>query len=195
MLRRRKWQCSIRERKLEREENRTSKRVQILGSQIQWKSHISVKKANKILGCVWGIGERKWGGDFRRKMMMFESMIRGRDLGMEETRRGRESARKIFERGARSGQSNTRVHSEGRVQGEQAESESGKEFCKVWRQNGWKGRVQDADGMLERKEKEQGEEREVLPEEQICQWISRKIKSVGASAGSLVRQGWALPSR
>jgi hypothetical protein len=96
---------------------------------------------------------------------------------MEGTRRGRESARKIFERGARSGQSNTRVHSEGRVQEEQAESESGKERCKVRRQNGWKGRVQDADGMVERKEKQQGEEREVLPEEQICQTISRKIKS------------------
>jgi hypothetical protein len=26
--------------------------------------------------CVWGIGERKWGGDFRRRMMMFESMIK-----------------------------------------------------------------------------------------------------------------------
>jgi hypothetical protein len=32
--------------------------------------HISererVKKANKVVGYVWGIGERKWGGDFRR---------------------------------------------------------------------------------------------------------------------------------
>jgi hypothetical protein len=28
-----------------------------------------------LVGCVWGIGERKWGGDFRRRMMMFESMI------------------------------------------------------------------------------------------------------------------------
>jgi hypothetical protein len=27
------------------------------------------------VGCVWGIGERKWGGDFRRRMMMFQSMI------------------------------------------------------------------------------------------------------------------------
>jgi hypothetical protein len=27
------------------------------------------------VGCVWGIGERKWGGDFRRRMMIFESMI------------------------------------------------------------------------------------------------------------------------
>jgi hypothetical protein len=54
--------------------------------------------------------------------MMFESFIestyidvRGRDLGMEGTRRGRESARKIFERGARSGQRNAKLHSEGRV--------------------------------------------------------------------------------
>jgi hypothetical protein len=34
-----------------------------------------VRKANAVLGCFWGIGERKWGGDFRRRMMMFESMI------------------------------------------------------------------------------------------------------------------------
>jgi hypothetical protein len=34
-----------------------------------------VRKANKLGGCVWGIGERKWGGDFSRRMMMFESMI------------------------------------------------------------------------------------------------------------------------
>jgi hypothetical protein len=36
-----------------------------------------VRKANtsKVVGCAWGIGERKWGGDFRRRMMMFESMI------------------------------------------------------------------------------------------------------------------------
>jgi hypothetical protein len=35
-----------------------------------------------------------------------------------------------------------------------------------------KGRVQDSDGMLERKEKEQGEEgkkRELLPEERVSQ--------------------------
>jgi hypothetical protein len=82
-----------------------------------------VRKANKVVGCVWEI--REWGGDFRRKMMMFESMIestyvdiRGRDLGMERTRRGRESARKIFERDARSGQRNARLHSEGRIQKE-----------------------------------------------------------------------------
>jgi hypothetical protein len=46
------------------------------------------------VGCVSGIGEKKWGGDFRRRMMMFEGMtesilvidVRGRDLGMEGTR-------------------------------------------------------------------------------------------------------------
>jgi hypothetical protein len=52
-----------------------------------------VRKANKVVGCVGGIEERKCGGEFRRRMMMFESMIesvRGRDLGMEGRRRGRE---------------------------------------------------------------------------------------------------------
>jgi hypothetical protein len=37
--------------------------------------------------------------------------------------------------------------------------------------NVWKERVQDTDGTLERKEKEQGEEgeREILLEERVCQ--------------------------
>jgi hypothetical protein len=36
----------------------------------------------------------------------------------------------------------------------------------------WKGRVQDTDGMLKRKEKEHGEEREIElpPEKRVCQW-------------------------
>jgi hypothetical protein len=66
------------------------------------KAHIReiVRKANKVVGCVWGIGERKWGGDYKGRMMMFESRIefidvRGRDLGMERTRRGREGAKNI----------------------------------------------------------------------------------------------------
>jgi hypothetical protein len=49
---------------------------------------------------------------------------------MEGTRRSKESTRKIFERGVRSEQRSTRVHSEGRVQEEQAESESRKETAK-----------------------------------------------------------------
>jgi hypothetical protein len=61
---------------------------------------------------VFGEKERESGGsDFRRRMMMFKS----KDLGMEGTRRGRESARKIFERGARSRQRNVKLHREGRV--------------------------------------------------------------------------------
>jgi protein subunit release factor B len=41
------------------------------------KAHIRemVRKANEVVGCVWGIGERKWGGDFRRRMIMFESTV------------------------------------------------------------------------------------------------------------------------
>jgi hypothetical protein len=34
-----------------------------------------VRKANEVVGWFWGKGERNWGGDFRRRMMMFESMI------------------------------------------------------------------------------------------------------------------------
>jgi hypothetical protein len=41
-----------------------------------------VRKANKVVGCVWGIGERKWGGDFRRRMMMFESIIESIEYSM-----------------------------------------------------------------------------------------------------------------
>jgi hypothetical protein len=33
------------------------------------------RKANKLVGCVWGIGQRKWESDFRRRVMMFESMV------------------------------------------------------------------------------------------------------------------------
>jgi hypothetical protein len=46
-----------------------------------------------------------------------------RDLGIEGTRGDREIARKIFEMGAKSGHRNARLHSEGRVQEEEAESE------------------------------------------------------------------------
>jgi hypothetical protein len=35
-----------------------------------------VKKANKIIGTVWGIGERKFGHDFRRSIMMFDSLVK-----------------------------------------------------------------------------------------------------------------------
>jgi hypothetical protein len=90
-------------------------------------------------------------------------MVWGRDVGMEGTRRGKESARKIFERGSRRRQRNAIV----------------KEQCKknrlrkkrerdLRRQNGWKGRVQDTDGMLERKERKLEEtKREILSEKQV----------------------------
>jgi hypothetical protein len=36
-----------------------------------------------------GIGERKWGGDFRRRMITFERE-HDREMGIEEIRRDRE---------------------------------------------------------------------------------------------------------
>jgi hypothetical protein len=47
---------------------------------------------------VWGIGERKWGAEFGRRIIMFESMVESvlmygaRALGMEGTGGGGESA-------------------------------------------------------------------------------------------------------
>jgi hypothetical protein len=105
---------------------------QVLGLHIQRRNHgkgthqrnsEESKQGSEM--CFGNIGERKWGGDFGRRMMMFKSMIeskyidvRSRDLGMEGTRRGRESARKIFERGARSGERKARLPGERRVQEE-----------------------------------------------------------------------------
>jgi hypothetical protein len=85
-----------------RKEGKTSERVQVLGLHLQReKAHMRevVRKANKVVGCVWGIGERKWGGDFMKEndeQGRERIDVRGRDLGMEGTREGRESARKIL---------------------------------------------------------------------------------------------------
>jgi hypothetical protein len=67
-----------------------------------------VRKANKVVGCVWGIGEKvgRWFQEENDDVWEHGREridVRGRDLGMEGKRGGRESARKIFEVGARSG--------------------------------------------------------------------------------------------
>jgi hypothetical protein len=64
---------------------------------------------------------------------------------MEETRGGRDRAKKKFEMGARSEE----------CKRNRLKVKPGKK-----RQNGWKGRVQDTDGMMERKEKEHAEKGE-----------------------------------
>jgi hypothetical protein len=37
------------------------------------KAHVRevVRKANKVVGCVWVIGERKWGGEFGRRIVIY----------------------------------------------------------------------------------------------------------------------------
>jgi hypothetical protein len=39
-----------------------------------------VRKANQVVGCVWGIEERKWGGDFRRRMMIGSILMYGAEI-------------------------------------------------------------------------------------------------------------------
>jgi hypothetical protein len=42
-----------------RKENRTSERIQVLGLHLQRKSYGQGTHEREIVGCVWGIGERK----------------------------------------------------------------------------------------------------------------------------------------
>jgi hypothetical protein len=104
---------------LARKENRTSKRVTF-----NERAHNReiVRKANRVVECVWGIGEREKVGRWFQEESddVWENGsehidVPDRNLGMEGTREGRNRGRKIFEMGARSGQRNAGLHSEGRV--------------------------------------------------------------------------------
>jgi hypothetical protein len=57
------------------------------------KAHIREigRKVKKVVGCVWEMGERKWEGDFRRRMMFgsVTESVWSKNLGREGTRRGR----------------------------------------------------------------------------------------------------------
>jgi hypothetical protein len=87
-------------------------RVQILGLHIQQKNthQRNSEESKQRIGMYLG-NRRKWEGDFRSRIMMFESRIES--IQMVETRRGRE---KVFEKSGSSRQRNTTVHCEGRVQ-------------------------------------------------------------------------------
>jgi hypothetical protein len=72
----------------------------ILNTRATDKAHIreKVRKANKAVGGVWGIGGRKWGGDFWRRLMMLESMresilMHGAEIWGWKEQEDRESAR------------------------------------------------------------------------------------------------------
>jgi hypothetical protein len=55
------------------------------------KAHI--REIMKVVECVWGVGERKWGADFRRRMMMFESMIESIHIDVRRSGDGRNKNR------------------------------------------------------------------------------------------------------
>jgi hypothetical protein len=94
------------------------------------------RKANKVVGRVWGTGERKWGDDFRRRMMMFQSMIE-RILMYREEIWGwmeQEEVEKLPEtylRWVLEVKRNATLHGEEKVQEKKAEGESGKDSGKV----------------------------------------------------------------
>jgi hypothetical protein len=77
---------------------------------------------------------------------------------MEETRGGRASARKIFDMGARVDRETPGYTVREECKRNRLRVKTGKRTQRG--QNGWKGRVQDTDRMLETKQKEQREEGE-----------------------------------
>jgi hypothetical protein len=149
-----------------RKENRTFKYLSYrFNKRVTDKAHIRkiVRKANKVVGCVWGIGERKWGGDFRRRMMMFEGMVE--NILMYEAEfwgwKEQEEVEKVQEKYLRWVLGVDRK-TPGYIAREECKRnrlrvKAGKRAAKF---EDKKERVRDTDGMLKRKEKEYGEEGE-----------------------------------
>jgi hypothetical protein len=126
-----------------------------------------VRKENKVVGR--GIGERKWRGNFRRRIMIFGSSIdvRCRDLGMEETRGGRERVQEKYLRGVlgvdrempgyilrkECKRNRLRVKASGKVSRQNDRREEGRILTECWKE----------------KKKNTGK--------RVCQWRSKKIES------------------
>jgi hypothetical protein len=151
------------------------------------KAHIReiVRKANKAVGCVWGIGERKWGGDFRRRMMMFESMMEsilmcGAEIwGLKE----QEEVEKVEEKYLRGvlGVNRETPGKSVRGIGWEWKPERERQSLKI---NWIEGkRVQDTNRILERKKNTEKKEREkyVLPKKRVyqCQWGVKRLRAKG----------------
>jgi hypothetical protein len=88
-----------------------------------------------------------------------------RDLGMKGTRIGRESGRKIFERGE---QRKARLHSEEECKRNRLTVKAGKKSLRTKWIEGKSARYSRSTGEKKTEQVEE-EEREVLPEEQVCQ--------------------------
>jgi len=96
------------------------------------------KKAAPILGQVWGLGKRRFGRDWSRRLWLFDRWtgvdgngLRGGNMGMEGKRRIGEIGGKIPEMGARGGRKDAVVLSKRRTAEGQTEHESGKESVGV----------------------------------------------------------------
>jgi hypothetical protein len=152
---------------------RTSEELQVLGVHLQRESHgqgtceRDSEKANKVVGCVWGIGERKWGGDFRRRMMMFESMVEsvlmyGAEIWEWKEQEEVERMQDKYLRWVLGVDRETPDHIVREA------CKRSKPRVKAGKRAAKKGRMQDTDGMLKRKGQGEGE-RELLQEERVCQ--------------------------
>jgi hypothetical protein len=121
------------------------------------------------MGCVWGIRERKCGGDITRRMMMSESMVESILMYGAETWgwKEQEELEKVQEKYFR------------RVLGVERETPGYvvRDECKRKRLRVQAGesaakfdyKVDGRDRMLEEKKKQGEGEREILPKKRVCQ--------------------------
>jgi hypothetical protein len=133
------------------------------------------------------MGERKWGDDFRRRMMMFQSMIEsilmyGEEIWGCKEQEEVEELPETYLRWVLVVKRNATLHGEERVQEEKVEGESGKDSGKVWEQNG--GR-EESRILMEcwRKKKELGKEREKERERSIIRGTDMPVKKRNALWG------------
>jgi hypothetical protein len=107
-----------------------------------------------------GIGERKWGGDFWRRMMMY-----GQRSGVKGTRGGRKMQEKYL-RGARSGQRTLGYIVREECKRNRLKVKEGKRGAKF--EDKVDGR-EECRKLTECWREKKKNERKIVPEEQVCQ--------------------------
>ena len=79
-----------------------------------------IRKARVAMGWVWSYGERKFKGDVRWRLKLFDSIVKGilyygMAIWIQRVEKDRSHTRKIFEMGIRTGKDNTRLCCQGRT--------------------------------------------------------------------------------
>lgn len=87
-----------------------------------------IRKAAVVMGQVWGLGKRRFGKDYGRRLWLFDKLVwtvlSWRDLGMEGMGGNGKDRRKIFKMNVGSGYEDARLYGKGGIAERKAESKS-----------------------------------------------------------------------